>query len=108
MWLQVADKFKVILFQQILVNDKFNKYDNKTLEVYFDGVYIGYVKKAFEEESIDYIELVDGFCFREEKLLNIKLFWNGLGFYLQKDDSDFYNNYFLRARSILLTTDFFF
>ncbi len=54
-----------------------------SLDIYFDGIFIGSVQEIFEEEKIDNREIINQFCFNEGKLQKIEAFWSGELFYLR-------------------------
>ena len=58
--------------------------DNKTLEFYYESVFIGAVQKVFEEDKIDNTSVVNDFCFNGDELQNIEGFWDDENFYLKK------------------------
>jgi hypothetical protein len=66
-----------------IVHDRFNEKDNKALEVYYDKTFIGYIRKRFTNEYIDHSELVEEFCFNDNKIRDLQLLWNGIEFILR-------------------------
>lgn len=63
-------------------HNKENKDDRKTIEVYHDEVFIGYVQKLFEADGIDNTEVVNDFCFLDDELKDVSGLWDGESFYL--------------------------
>jgi len=60
------------------------KNNHQDLNVYYEEVYIGSVQKVFEEDKIDNTTIINEFCFKDNELENIKVLWDGEGFYLKK------------------------
>ena len=57
--------------------------DAKALALYHDDILLGMVQKVFEAEEIDNSEIVNEFCFFDDKLKKLDTFWDGMGFYLR-------------------------
>jgi len=57
---------------------------NKTLEIYYEKVFIGSVQKVFEEDKIDNTKVVNDFCFFADELKDIQVFWDDENFYLKQ------------------------
>jgi len=71
-----------------LLHDRGNEYDSKALEVYYNGTFIGHIMKIFKDENIDNTRVVNNFCFDENRLNNIELFWSGEKFFLKKQTEE--------------------
>ena len=67
-----------------LIYDKLHVYDSSRLEVYYEGVYIGYVQKKFITTKIDHTEKVDSFCFDSDEFLCLSIVWDGEKLMLKK------------------------
>jgi len=72
------------------LNDKFNAHDRKSIEVYYNGVFIGYIQKHFNDIGIDNTDNVNEFCFDSNGTLrgDIKAVWNGNCYFLVRHVSD--------------------
>lgn len=57
--------------------------DRKSIELYDEELYIGSLRKVFEEENINNTKIVDDFCFTNNRFEDLEAFWNGEKFYLK-------------------------
>jgi len=67
-----------------LTHNRENKEDAKTLDVYYESTFIGSVQKVFNDEQIDNSQIIHDFCFDNEQLKNIEVFWDGETFVLKQ------------------------
>ncbi len=54
-----------------VIHDKSNLYDDKALKVFYDGTFIGYVRKRYIDE--DLTDVIDDLCFDSNQLTDINL-----------------------------------
>ena len=78
-----------VIIELELIHDKGNEYDNKALEVYFNRIFMGHVRKRFKDDAIDNTRVVNEFCFEDNKLSNVSIFWSGEEFYLRKISKEY-------------------
>ena len=82
-----------------IIHNKFNEEDSKTLDVYNNGIFIGYVRKKFTVD-IDKTDLVNNFCFNNEIINDITLYWTGGTFMIQQKSLLTEKNDFLKKHNI--------
>ncbi len=68
-----------------IMYDRFHEDDDKSLEVYYDQIFIGHVRKLFNKEKVDKTNIVNEFCFDENNFRDIKMYWNGESFIIQSE-----------------------
>ncbi|CAA6812442.1 MAG: Unknown protein, partial [uncultured Sulfurovum sp.] len=61
-----------------------NKEDTKVLDVYYESTFIGSVQKVFNNEQIDNSRIINDFCFDNEQLKVVQVFWDGETFFLKQ------------------------
>jgi hypothetical protein len=59
--------------------------EGQEIRVYYQNNYIGNIQKSFEK--IDNTEVLNDFCFVENRLKDIEAFWDGKTFYLKEKKS---------------------
>ncbi len=52
-------------------HDESNQYDNNALQVFYDGIHIGYIRKRYIDE--DLTDMIDNFCFEQNNIENVIL-----------------------------------
>ncbi len=68
-----------------LIHDRYNDYDNKALEVYYQGIFIGHIRKNFDNDDVDNTYFINDFCFDGDMLIqDISVSWDGKKFNLQR------------------------
>ncbi len=67
-----------------LIHNKGNEHDIRALEVYHNQLYIGHIRKIFQDDDIDNSKIINDFCFEDNKLRDVSLFWSGEEFYLRR------------------------
>ncbi len=81
-----------------LIHDRFNDYDNKALEIYYEKKFIGYIRKKFYG-YIDMPDIVNNFCFEGNKLVKLSIYWNGESFIVQRNLYE-YRQYLFKKISV--------
>ncbi len=84
-----------------LIHDKGNEADSKALEVYYDQIFMGHIRKKFKDADINNTNVVNDFCFEDNKLRDISLFWNGEEFYLRKKSKETVQKEFLYKQKLI-------
>ncbi|CAA6803355.1 MAG: Unknown protein [uncultured Sulfurovum sp.] len=67
-----------------LTHNQENKEDAKVLDVYYESTFIGSVQKVFTDEQIDNSQIINDFCFDNEQLKVVEVFWDGESFFLKQ------------------------
>ena len=55
---------------------------NHLIEVYYEDIAIGYVEKSVD--TMDYTEIVDDFCLRQDGIKKVEVLWDGEEFCLRR------------------------
>ncbi len=67
-----------------LIHDRGNEYDRKALEVYYEHIYIGHIRKKFKDSDIDNTRIINDFCFENNRLKDVDIVWDGNNFILSQ------------------------